>query len=213
MSRSAVIFLLLACPALLEAQDAWIEQFDGKTLQGWEIDGDGKLENGVLKLGGSGGALLRLKAPLGDKFSFRLEYRYEGPSMPVLNWETNAPYPSTWQFHGIPGQWIEMTMNVTAGNWLNPNSGSYSYRTIDNMGGSQGSGGMMAGSGRARDLVIVVQPNTTLMIRRISLQTTPPPPPVGRPWIAIAVLVGLLLGVMALGWFLNRRRSRAALAG
>jgi hypothetical protein len=54
MSRLAVIFLMLACPALLEAQDAWIEQFDGKTLQGWEIDGDGKLENGVLKLAAAG---------------------------------------------------------------------------------------------------------------------------------------------------------------
>jgi hypothetical protein len=93
---------------------------------------------------------------------------------------------------------------------MSANQGSFSFRALD--GSASGTGGLLAGSGRARELTIVVHPNTTLTIHRISLQTTPPPPAVGTPWIAIAVLVGLLLSVMALGWFLNRRRGASVAA-
>jgi len=211
MTRFLVAFLMLACPAVLPAQEAWIEQFDGKTLQGWEIDGQGVVENGQIKLGGAGGATLRLTARLGDKFSIRLEYEYAGPIVPNITWQTNAAYPCQWGFQSAANRQSEATFDVVQGGWMTANRASYKFRTLD--GSSSGSGGLMAGVGPARDITIVVQPNSTLTIHRISLQTTPPPPPVGTPWIAIAVLVGLLVSVMALGWFLNRRRSATDAAG
>mgnify|MGYP001591391121 CR=1 FL=1 len=212
MLRWLAVFIAFAfaTPLCAQQQEVWIEQFDGKMLHGWQIDGEAVVEQGVIKIGGKDPATLRLTTPLGDKFSIRLEYQYTGPAVPALRWETNEPAPTQWHFHGIPSRWIEMTFNVSQGNWFNRNTGSLAYRTLDNsLGSSSGSGAIAAGAGPARELMIIVYPSTTLTIRRLALQTTPPPPAVGTPWIPVAILVAILVSIVLLGWFLNRRRAES----
>ncbi len=69
-----------------EVADGWVLLFDGETTFGWRIDGEAKVENGALVLGGTKAA----KAVTTTGFpnmacSFRLEARWEGKEAPSFD--------------------------------------------------------------------------------------------------------------------------------
>ena len=210
MARLVATILVFACPVtmLAQAQQAWIEQFDGKKLEGWHIDGDSKIENGMLILGGKAGTKLRLQTPLGDAFHMRLEYRYSGHPQLNLRYQANGPE----QRQDIPwasDDWTELDVKRRRGNMGFGYLFDYSSRTR----GSAGSGGLANGDGDFRVFELVVASGRTLTIRRIALQTSPPGAGPGSMWVPIITLVFLLLGIMGLGWFLNRRRAESPASG
>ncbi len=206
-TRLVATILMFVCPATLlaQAQNAWIEQFDGKKLQGWEIDGESKIENGVLTLGGKIETKMRLSAPLGEQFELRLECQYAG-SVPTLRFATSAPVNER-PLAGMPGHWAEFTLQRARGNLGFGYVLSQTFRHLDD--GGMSSGGLPPGSGDVRELTIIVRAGSTLTIRRMVLQTTPPGEGPGAVWVPVAVLVLVLLGIMGLGWFLNRRRAES----
>lgn len=99
-----------------EIAQGWILLFDGETNFGWKIDGEAKVENGVLVLGGSKAANASLGFAL-DHFELRLAFGTEGASPAELIVDTRAP--ATGNMHTIVSgkAWssFEMTMEPEAG--------------------------------------------------------------------------------------------------
>src|SRR5258708_39532626 len=60
-----------------EVAEGWLLLFDGTTTFGWNVDGDAKVQDGVLVLGGYDETRARLTTGLGS-CEFRMEYRIDG---------------------------------------------------------------------------------------------------------------------------------------
>lgn len=210
MQRGLAMLIVLAHTTALAAQDhpagkeASVEQFDGKTLQGWEIDGESKIEDGTLQVGGKSQAKMRLTAPLGDRFAVRMECQYTS-DRPHLRLATSArtfehPLP------GWPGPWATLLLERSRGDFSFSYRLNYSFRDLDD---SESSGGWWPDvGGDVREFALIIPEDCKLTIRRISLETTRPGEAPSTPWIPLAFLFGILLTVVALGWFLHRRKSR-----
>src|SRR5262245_2529594 len=56
----------------------WIKAFDGKTTAGWKIDGEAKVIDGILILGGTRRTKAVLTKQLGDEFEFIYDSRELG---------------------------------------------------------------------------------------------------------------------------------------
>ena len=204
MARLVAVALLFACPATLLAQaPAWSEQFIGKTLQGWEIDGDTKIEDGVLIVGGKIETKLRCVVPLGNRFELRLECMYSGFQRPQLHFETSAPF---WQreLTGAPRAWGEFIVKRTRTDLGFGHQMVQSFRHLEVTGHHTST--VPPGSGDIRELAFIIPAGQTMSIRRIALQTTPAGADPGGLWAPLLVLVLVLLGIMTLGWFLNRNK-------
>ncbi len=68
-----------------EIADGWILLFDGRTTFGWKIDGEAKVENGVLVLGGSKAAKAETTAAFDwMNAALELETSWEGTTGPSL---------------------------------------------------------------------------------------------------------------------------------
>lgn len=210
MVRILALIGVFALAIVARAQDrpggepALIEQFDGKKLQGWEIDGESKIENGALVIGGKAEARLRLKEPLGSEFKVILEYKYAGPEFSV-QFKAGQP-PDQNLFHQTLN-WTEVVMTrerfgASLGLPVN-----YKLRQLG--GPLTGSGSLSAPSGQLPALELIVPAGATLTIRRLALQTTPPGEGGGGLWAALIVLALVLGGIVALGWFLKRRGAAA----
>jgi hypothetical protein len=61
-----------------EVSEGWILLFDGESTFGWEIDGDAKVENGELVLGGTKATTARPTSKFGE-FQFVIEHASGGP--------------------------------------------------------------------------------------------------------------------------------------
>jgi hypothetical protein len=59
-----------------EVADGWVQLFDGDTTFGWKIDGDAKVENSELQIGGPNKSSATTANVFGD-FRLRFEYAYE----------------------------------------------------------------------------------------------------------------------------------------
>jgi len=217
MNRPLAVIVLLGFANLGWSQDgpagraALVDQFDGKELHGWEIDGEGKIEGGFIKLGGAAEAKLRLLTPLGDHIRLRLEYQLgAGPGMPALHWEADGNTQGVFGF-SAKGQWMELdATGQRNGFW-----GQYRLNLADGKipGPNEGNSGMFADvGGRVCRFAIHVPAGASLTIRKIALGTTAPPPTTRSPGFAIVVMALLLAGVIALGWLLNRRRGASSAA-
>ncbi|HEV3203511.1 MAG TPA: DUF1080 domain-containing protein [Gemmataceae bacterium] len=66
-----------------EVADGWILLFDGNTTFGWKVDGDAKVSDGVLRLGGTKATMAKTTTEFGD-FSLGFDYRPEGPGVSTL---------------------------------------------------------------------------------------------------------------------------------
>src|SRR2546427_11752368 len=64
-----------------EIADGWILLFDGATAFGWKIDGNAKVENGALVLGGEKATAAVTTSAFGS-FELRLEKIVRGPNQP-----------------------------------------------------------------------------------------------------------------------------------
>lgn len=60
-----------------EKADGWVLLFDGKETKGWKVDGDAKVADGLLVVGGDKLAKIRTESTYG-KFELRFEYRNGG---------------------------------------------------------------------------------------------------------------------------------------
>ena len=221
MKRPLAVIVLLGITNLGWSQDGpagrvpLVDQFDGKELKGWEIEGEGKIEGGVIKLGGRSEAKLRLTAPLGDQVRLRLEYQLapEQNNLPKLVWEADGNTQWLWGL-STRGQWMELDVNGGRGGFWRAFRLNYSFGNIPGPGeGRSGGSGMFHEvGGHLCRLVILVPPDAALTIRKIALHTTASPPPTSGPGIALVVMALVLAGVIALGWFLNRGRGASSAA-
>jgi hypothetical protein len=214
MGRGGALLILFATAGRVCAQPdfgpepEWTEHLvDGK-LAGFQIDGDNVPGKDSITIGGKSQATVKLLTPIGERFGLRLEYLFSGASPPALHWQTNQR--TIWNLPGAgPTRWMEFSISGTVGGWRRGAHWQQNTRAVD--GGFTSSGGLFLGPGALREFTIVVPPNSTLILRRVASFTTPVAErPVYGLASAIVVLVSLLLGVMALGWFLNRRRSASA---
>src|SRR5262245_65449985 len=181
---------------------AWVEHFDGVTLQGWQPEGDVTIKDGALVVGGARGGKFRLKVPLGDRFKVLLECRYDGPSTPLIRFETRTFMSggiSVSSLHGPGAAWMDLLLVGQ------DHDGQFTlteyYRTGDK---GPASGGGYGGRGTA-SLSIEVPAGTTMTIRRLRVQTTPPAG-LGGVFLALGGLAAALTLLAILGWWLRRRR-------
>jgi hypothetical protein len=77
-----------------EVEDGWILLFDGKTTFGWKIDGEAKVENGVLVLGGTKPTKAEPTTALDwSNFEARIDTRWEGTAPP--SFKLFGPVPTS----------------------------------------------------------------------------------------------------------------------
>src|SRR6266478_6827022 len=67
-----------------EIADGWILLFDGESTFGWKTEGDVKVADGVLTLGGDKPTRITTTAGFGDAFDLRAEARAEGKGGPQV---------------------------------------------------------------------------------------------------------------------------------
>ena len=211
MRRLLTVMMMLAVVGRVWAQDdhgpepAWTEHLVGGKLIDWQVvEGDHVADKDTITIGGKTQAKLKLLQPIGDRFSLRLEYQYNGTS-PMLQWKTNQL--SNWNLNSAgPNRWMEFSVSGAQGTWRRGSHWNQRTRAVD--GGFSSSGGLFVGPGPMREFHIIVPANTTLTLRRLAFHTTPVTErsPYGL-ITALIVLGAILLGIMALGWFLNRRRA------
>src|SRR5262249_42374220 len=95
MRRGLAMFAALTLPLLAaeakkpntltpkEIAAGWLLLFDGETTFGWTIDGEAKVDNGVMSLGGAKGAKAQFAWLAGG--SYRCEVSWEGEKAPVTD--------------------------------------------------------------------------------------------------------------------------------
>jgi hypothetical protein len=95
--RFAAVFLLLlgsaatAAPdsntlTVTEAADGWLLLFDGTTTFGWQVDGEARVQDGALVLGGTRATTARTTTAFQNGFcSFSMEMRWDGTQPPGFN--------------------------------------------------------------------------------------------------------------------------------
>jgi hypothetical protein len=185
-----------------------IEAFDGKTLVGWEIEGEHSIKDGVLVIGGKAAAKLR-PAVLGEHFKLFAEFQHQGGATPRFHFHVQHSAPLAFNvWSPLSGnQWQELSL-------INQSSGSGRDHRLryENRAQSSSMTGMAGGgSGVIDSMEIIIPAGTQLSIRKLRWFSPPPPPPPSKSgvWIAMGVLGVILGGAMILGWLLNRRRSKA----
>jgi hypothetical protein len=217
MPRILAIALLFAVAADLGAQPNMpelpfpqVEQFSVKdgALRGWAVT-QGASNPGPegISLGGKDATKVELTTPLGEQWRLEVEYKIASVGgSPMLQWDAGR----SWQLPQAGDRWVQLTITCNSrGGWSRSYWLNYSHQSD----GSSGSGGLAGGSGQVRSLAINVPAGSTMVIRRLALQTSPPVvKDTSGLYIGIGVLVGCIFAVMAFGWFLNRRRRPAPAA-
>jgi hypothetical protein len=187
-------------------EPGWIEQFDGTKLDGWGWEGESSIVDKTLVLGGAKPTGLWLKTPLGERFKLRLEYKWDGAASPRLS------YGSAGSFGGRR-PFSDGNLPSRAGSWMAyriegqpvPEAGGYRVEHSHEGGGGSGTHG---GVTEINFLEIHIPAGTTLSIRRVQLQTDRPPDSAeegGSLVIPLLVLSSIIFGVIAWGWYRNRR--------
>jgi hypothetical protein len=107
-----------------EIAQGWTLLFDGKTTEGWMVDGDAEVVDGVLVLGGKRATSAGHRTLLGRTFELRLEYRTDPGDwvlakpgwLPPINirWETSKLFGRSSGSRGFDryskdrNEWIEI---------------------------------------------------------------------------------------------------------
>ncbi len=234
MRTLAAIFLLVMSAHAARAADApadllpadnadgWVRAFDGGDLSGLVIEGDAKVTDGVLVIGGAKPARLSLNRDLGDDFEIRIIYRTEPPGQLMFraNWSrmggsssmgTTVPEPPAAQ--GAAPEWRELRCACHKGAPRRP----YDIRLESWRDGKVAAspGPIYGGSdGDAPEVWFEVPAGTTLFVRGVAVHPDPTAGSFWRsPWafgvILLVVLVVLAAGVLLLVWRMSRRAAVA----
>lgn len=124
MRASVIASVILACTLIARADDTpkpntlttkeiadgWISLFDGETTFGWKIEGDGKVENGALLIGGGN---KDTRAATTSYFAdFDVEYRYSGQKLDQLKVRLNGQEHAPPSISPLPLQTLKGKMEV-----------------------------------------------------------------------------------------------------
>jgi hypothetical protein len=204
-----------------EIADGWILGFDGTSTTGWNIQGDAKVVDGVLVLGGVGPTRAQATPLLGRTFQLRLEYRTEkgnwvpakpGWVIPIeIGWETRGVLARGFHSGTLErqskdqGEWIEIiyTGEFDPANGTRQEKsrcravGEAAFVTRE-LGGTNLTGGT--------SFTIEIPAGAKLHVRNVKLQTEPTE---STPWY-LWVCVLAPVGVGTLVVWIWRRRARAA---
>jgi Domain of Unknown Function (DUF1080) len=105
MRQIAFVFALIAAPAFAEDKpkpntltpkeiaEGWILLFDGETTFGWTAEGEAKVKDGILTVGGDKAATLTSNAPLGNGSHFAFLYSVDGAKWSEGWLGVNMPEP------------------------------------------------------------------------------------------------------------------------
>lgn len=143
-----------------EIADGWILLFDGQTPFGWKTEGDVRVVDGTLRIGGEKAASAETTTEFGD-FELRYAYKADGGkgAQIVLN---GRPYPAASE---APPQreWVRMAWKVTS-------EGS-SHRVEARAGGRGGQAETARQEGPSRTTVAFrVPPGGELVLRNVTLR-------------------------------------------
>lgn len=186
---------------------AWREDWDGaaETLQHWQVSGGMQVKDGLLVLDGPRQTVLKTKTPLGNRFKILVECRTSGAlKFMVQTRELFSGGSSSTQFDITPGAWGEILL-VGQPDQRGAASVNAYFRILSDKKTFNFS---QYGTGQGSPtLSLEVPPGGSLEVRRIRVQSEAPPENSGTLFVPLIVLGGVLAGIMALGWFLNRRKS------
>jgi hypothetical protein len=93
-----------------EIADGWLLLFDGETTFGWEVQGDAKVDNGSLVIGGDKDSRVRLSTPF-DQCALEGEWRLEG-SKASGTWGKDAPVIDFGQYWDGGKGWGRLSFTV-----------------------------------------------------------------------------------------------------
>lgn len=195
-----------------EITEGWILGFDGTSTMGWIIQGDAKVVDGVLVLGGARPTRVQAMPVLGRTFRLRLEYRTEG-KLSVIAWETRGPFFSGSHSSSSldrqskdPAEWIEV---IHTGEF-DPDTGMRSRKSQTRALGEAAfvarDGGATTASGDMR-LSFEIPAGAKLHIRNVKLQMEPTESMPWYLWVFVTALVGV--AVVAIGAMIVWIRRRA----
>ena len=204
-----------------EIDQGWILLFDGKTAAGWEIQGEGRVEDGVLVLGGDRPTRAAPRALLGRTFELRLEYRTDkgnwvppkrGWNIPIeIGWETSEFLETAFHSGTLERQsrdeneWIEI---IYTGEF-DPANGRRSVRSRwrgaqEAVFVSRDQGSTTAAGGTR--VIFEIPSGARLNLRNIKLKTEAVEAISPQMWIAVAVILGVLLAGLTAMMIRGRRR-------
>jgi hypothetical protein len=179
----------------------------------WVIEGTRSLAKESLTLGGAAETKMRLVPRLGDHFQVQIIFSYEG-TMPVLRYGPRGSLArGGWQqfsLSGVSGRPIELLLTGSDRGFMSGQSLQHNTRTLD---GSSSSGGNLYAGNRVAELALVVPAGSKMTITSVLVKTTSVSEESSPLIAALIVLALILVGMMALGWLLQRRRQRSATPG
>lgn len=193
-------------------QPGWVDQIGRGpgVLVGWEVRGGQIMDpDGIIHLGGPSPTIARLTTPLSEEFKLFMEYQTPDPqSIRVRFYRHTTMFSGGFMERrlapGSAGAWVELTLSGAP----RPGGG---YEVVQDERHRNGSSRSSSSQGDAVAWIeLEVPAGQSLAIRRLELLSTAPAASAQSLVPAVAVLVVFLLGVMGLGWFVNRRRRAAA---
>jgi hypothetical protein len=204
-----------------EIAGGWVRLFDGRDSSELLIDGEYRLDDGALVIGGIDPARLFIRRQLGDDFELRLSCRGEGTGMLQLHAESHRfgggssfgmGFPASPPQPGAAPEWRELRCRCQ------PDAGAGGYRlVVENRREGEAAAPGVANSSYLSGssppgVWLEVPAGTQLLLRDMRAR---PDPTAGRwwrgPWGFGAVLLAAFLAlVVAVLLFVRRMRRRPA---
>jgi len=189
-------------------EPGWVDQLGPGGLVGWDVRGGQIMDQDGVHLGGPSPTIARLLTPLSEEFKLFMEYQSPDPQSIRVRFYHHGMFSGGFTdmrlAPGSAGQWVELTIAGAP----RPGGG---YNVIHDERHSSGASKSSATHGDAIDWIeIEVPAGQTMAIRRLRLLSTAATSGGQSVIPALAILAVFLLGVMGLGWFVNRRRRTAA---
>lgn len=192
-----------------EIADGWILGFDGTSTTGWNIQGDAKVVDRVLVLGGAGPTRAQVTPLLGSVFELRFEYRTEG-KVSNTGWETRTFLGRSYSSVDLDRQskdaeeWIEIIYKGE----FDPANGMRSVKSQCRTLGEPAfvARGEIMGTTATGSMSVTfeIPAGSRLHLRNVKLHTEPRDPTYASVWVIVVVGVA----VAAFGTLLWIQRPR-----
>jgi len=163
-----------------EVADGWISLFDGETTFGWKVEGDAKVEDGVLMLGGEKKTTARLTTGFGP-CEYRMEFRLEGKDA-KFKWGGIAPAIKFGDYNDQQRGWSTYALTLkenTSSYRLRSPSGKLGIEVINSPFGTKGNSLTPPGENPQPQLflpVFDVAAGSKVLLRGIKLKPMSLPP-------------------------------------